>query len=183
MEVAQPERRADLLSFLFAGLQAGMLAALWMLVWLGASATWQRSSFWTAENLLASTFFGTGAIRSGFSASTLSGVAFYLLIYSTLGCLFAAGLRSRLARPQLFLAGILLAVAWYYLSFHGFWKTLNPLMALLHAERPTLLGHALYGAVLARYPKYLNSELFSEHQNSSEVSDSQVVVAEANDQR
>ena len=179
MDVAQPERRADLLSFLFAGLQAGMVAAFWMLVWLGASATWQRSSFWTAENLLASTFFGTGAIRSGFSASTFSGIALYLLIYSTLGCLFAAGMRSRLPRPQLLLSGILLAVAWYYVSFHGFWRTLNPLVAVLHAERPTLLGHVLYGAVLARYPKYLSSRPVSDSPIDGLQSDSQVVVADS----
>jgi len=179
MDLAQPERREDLLSFLFAGLQAGMMGALWMLVWLGASATWQRSSFWTAENLMASLFYGPAAIRSGFSTSTLVGIALYLLIYSMLGCCFAAGFRKRLPRPQLVLAGILLAVGWYYVSFHGFWTTLNPLVALLHAERPTLLGHVFYGAVIARYPRYLNSEPVSEQQTSDQDSDSQVVMAKS----
>ena len=179
MEVAQPDRRADLLSFLFAGLQAGMLAAMWMLAWLGVCAVWQRSSFWTAENLLASTFFGTSAIRSGFSLSTFSGIALYLFIYSALGCLFALGLRNRLARPQLLLLLVLLSVAWYYLSFHGFWKIFNPLMALLHAERPMILGHFLYGVVIARYPKYLNSRPVSDSQIDAVQPDSQVVVADS----
>jgi len=183
MEVAQPDRRADLLSFLFAGLQAGMLAAWWMLAWLGVCAVWQRSSFWTAENLLASTFFGPSAIRSGFSLSTFSGIALYLFIYSALGSLVALGLRIRLARPQLLLALILLSVAWYYLSFHGIWKIFNPLVALLHAERPMILGHALYGAVLARYPKCLHSGPASERPSSNQDSDRQVVAAESNDRR
>jgi len=179
MEVAQTERRADLLSFVFAGLQAGMLGTFWMLALVGTGASWQRSSFWTPENLLASTFYGPGAIKSGFSGSTLSGLALYLLIYSSLGCLFAAAFRSRLPRPALLLAGVLCSVAWYYLSFHGFWRILNPPVALLHAERPVILGHILYGAILARFPKYLVLAPAPETELSAQAFESEAVVAES----
>jgi hypothetical protein len=132
-----------------------MVAALWMLAWLGSSAVWQGRSFWTAENLLASTFYGGSAIRSGFSHHTMSGLALYLIIYSMLGCLVAAVLRWKLHAWPLLMVSVVVALGWYYFSFHVIWKSVSPLIPLLHAERPTILGHVIYGAVLARFPRYL----------------------------
>jgi cation transport ATPase len=143
------------LSLPLAGLQAGMIAAWWMLAWLGVSAVWQRRSFWTAENLLASVFYGGGAVHYGFFRSTIAGLALYLLIYSTLGCAFAAAARLRFSPFRLTLLAILCALAWYYISFHLIWKTLSPLIPLLYAERPTIIGHVIFGAILARYPKHV----------------------------
>jgi hypothetical protein len=140
---------------MLAGLQAGTVAVLWMLAWMGSSAVWQRRSFWTAENLLASTFYGSASVRAGFSTRTVSGLALYILVYSLLGCLLAAAVRLKLPPGRLLLASIAIAVGWYYLSFHGIWKALSPLIPLLHAERPTILGHVIYGAVVARFPRYL----------------------------
>jgi hypothetical protein len=143
------------LSLFLAGLQAGMLAVLWMLAWMGLTAVWQRRSFWTSENLLATTFYGGAAVRDGFTASTASGLALYLLVYSTLGGLFAAGIGLRPAPARLLLASIAAALGWYYLSFHYVWRAVSPLVPLLHAVRPNLVGHIIYGALVARFPKYL----------------------------
>jgi hypothetical protein len=143
------------LPVMLAGLQAGMIAALAMLAWLGLSAVWERRSFWTSENLLATTFYGGTAVRNSFSTSTLSGLALYLLIYSVLGCLFAIAAGGRLTGPKLLLAGIAAALVWYYVSFHFLWSALSPLVPLLHAVKPTIVGHILYGAALARFPQYL----------------------------
>lgn len=155
MEVSR--RKPDPLPFPvpLAGLEAGMIAALWMLAWMGSNSAWQQRSFWTAENLLASTFYGGSAVRDAFSSRTISGLALYLLVYSSLGCLFAAVFRLKLPPVRLLLASILGALAWYYVSFHLIWKAFSPLIPLLYAERPTILGHVIYGAVLARYPRYL----------------------------
>ena len=156
MEVSTAKPAMHPFSVWLAGLQAGMVAALWMLAWMGSSAVWQRRSFWTAENLLASIFYGAPAVRPGFSSSTLAGLAVYLLVYSTLGCLFAAVVRVKLAPGRLVLVSIAMALGWYYLSFHVVWKMIGPLIPLLHAERPTIIGHIIYGAVLARFPRYLS---------------------------
>ena len=155
MGVAREPRTTDTLSVCLAGLQAGMAAALFMLAWLGLAAVWRQSSFWTAENLWASTFYGASAIRSGFATSTLSGIALYLLVYSTFGGVFAAAVRGKLPSLTLVLAGVAVAAGWYYLSFHVIWHAINPLVSLLHAERPTLLGHVIFGAALAGFPRYL----------------------------
>jgi len=155
MEVSRQRSNSLPFPVSLAGLEAGMIAALWMLAWMGSNSVWQRRSFWTAENLLASTFFGGSSVRDGFSAQTLSGLALYLLVYSILGCLLASIFRLKLPPVRLLLASIVVALAWYYVSFHMIWRSLSPLIPLLHAQRPTILGHMIYGAVLARYPRYV----------------------------
>ena len=155
MTPATERRPAGVLALLLAGLQGGMLGACWMLAWLGLSASWQRRSFWTAENLMATAFYGGEAIRGEFAGRTLSGLALYLLIYSLLGAVFALALRDRLPHIRIFLLGLVFALAWYYMSFRLFFRTAIPLVALLHAVRPTIVGHLVYGTFLGRYPVYL----------------------------
>lgn len=155
MDAAAEGRPTKSLRLVFAGLQAGMLGALWMLAWMGLSYTLQRRSFWTPENLMATAFNGDAPIRTDFASSTISGLALYLLIYSLLGALFAFAVRDRLPRVRVLLWGVAFGLAWYYASFHGIWNSLIPLLARLHVERATVLGHLLYGTVLARYPVYV----------------------------
>jgi hypothetical protein len=138
-----------------AGLQAGMVGVWWMLAWMGASAVWQRRSFWTPENLMASVFYGNAAIRPGFASSTFSGLALYLLLYSLLGAGFAMAVGGRLPRPWLPLASMAFALCWYYAAFHLLAMAVSPLIVLLDPARTTILGHAIYGALLARFPVYL----------------------------
>ena len=126
-----------------------------MLAWLGISATWQRRSFWTAENLFASAFYGDNAIRGGFAFSTLSGVALYLLLYSLLGAGFATVVGNRAPPVRTMLLAILFALCWYFVSFQWLWKSLLPLVFLLHVVKATVIGHLLYGTFLGRYPEYL----------------------------
>jgi len=130
-----------------------MLGAIWMLAWMGLSSLWQRRSFWMAENLMA-TAFRRDAPLSG-AGSTFPGLALYLLMYSLLGALFALVVRNRLPRVRVLLAGMLFGLAWYWLSFQWMWKSVMPVVALLHVEQSTMLGHLVYGTVLGRYPVYL----------------------------
>jgi hypothetical protein len=155
MAAATERRSANSLSAFLAGLQAGMVGVWWMLAWMGASAVWQRRSFWTPENLMASVFYGNAAIRRGFAASTVSGLALYVLLYSLLGAGFAVVVGGRLPRPRLALLSIAFALCWYFAAFHLLAKAVSPLIVLLDTERTTFLGHALYGALLARFPVYL----------------------------
>jgi hypothetical protein len=155
MVTAMERRLAKSLPAFLAGLQAGMLGVWWMLAWMGASAVWQRESFWTPENLMARVFYGNAAIGRGFAASTVSGLALYVFLYSLLGAGFAMAAAGRLRRPRLTLASIAFALCWYYAAFHVAARAVSPPLALLDAERTTVLGHVLYGALLARFPVYL----------------------------
>jgi hypothetical protein len=157
MNAATSSRPTATVATFLAGLQAGMIAVCWMLAWLGVSAMWQRRSFWTAENLMASVFHGEGAIRRGFGASTLSGMAVYFILYSLLGAGFALAARNRLTGLGALLAAVVFALSWYYLCFHAIGKTVMPLVALLHIERATVFGHVIFGALAARFPAYLSS--------------------------
>lgn len=143
------------LAVCLAGLQSGMVGVLWMLAWMGVSSALQQRSFWTAENLFATSLYGGSAIRPGFAHTTFFGLALYLLLYSFLGALFAVTVRQRLSRNRTLLAAVLLGVGWYFVSFHWIWKSAIPLAFLLHSEQPTILGHLIYGTFLGRFPVYL----------------------------
>jgi hypothetical protein len=155
MDAATPRPQAAGIPALLAGLQSGLVGAFSMLLWLGIAAVWQQRNFWIPVNLMASVFYGPNAIRSGFAAETVSGLAVYIAIYSVLGALLALVLRDRLPRLRTFLVAVVFAVAWYYLSFRLLWKALMPYVALLHVERSTAIGHVIYGAVLGGYPAHL----------------------------
>jgi hypothetical protein len=162
MSVAQtapppvPPTPRSLLAIGLAGLQAGMLGAIWMLAWLGLSAAWQRDSFWKPENLFATAFYGNAAYQGGFVHSTFSGLSLYLLLYSLLGALFAVSVRERLRPSWTLFAAVALGIVWYYLTFRLLWRSAIPMAFLWHAETPTLLGHMLYGTFLGRFPVYLH---------------------------
>jgi hypothetical protein len=158
MDAATAPPRASAVAALLAGLQSGILGVFWMLGWLGVTASWQQRSFWTAENLMASAFYGPRAIHSGFASQTVSGLALYFLIYGLLGAGVAVVFRDRLPRSRTMLMAMVVALAWYYLTFHVLWKSVLPLVALLHVERTTAFGHVIYGFVLGLYPRYLRTK-------------------------
>jgi hypothetical protein len=155
MDASTAPRPANALEIFLAGLQAGMMGICWMLAWLGLSAMGQQRSFWTAENLMASVFYGGAAIRRGFGPSTLSGIALYLLVYSLLGAVFAVAARHRFTRLGTGLVGVLCSVGWYWLWFRLLGQSVMPLVWLLHAGNSTAFGHVIFGGMLARFPAYL----------------------------
>ena len=155
MEPATEPAPADNITIFLAGLQAGMVAAVWMLIWLGISAMWMRRSFWSPANIMATVFFGDSAIHPGFASTTPSGIALYLMVYSLLGALFALLVRQRLTGLGTLLVSILFALGWYWLWFRVLALRTMPLVWLLHTERSTEFGHLIFGALLARFGDYL----------------------------
>ena len=69
---------ANAITRFLAGLQAGMMAVIVMIAWLGVSALWQRHTFWSAPNQMATVFRGGSAIVPGFGPYTASGIAVYV---------------------------------------------------------------------------------------------------------
>jgi hypothetical protein len=155
MGAATEQVPAGGLASFFAGLQAGMVAAFWMLIWLGVSAMWMRHSFWSPANIMASALRGEAAIRPGFSSGTPSGIALYLMLYSLLGAIFAFAVRQQLTGLGTLLVSILVSLAWYWLWFRFLALRTMPLVWLLHTEKSTQFGHVIFGALLARFGDYL----------------------------
>ncbi len=150
MESRPPGRTAAFL----AGLQGGMVGILCMLAWLGVSASWLRRSFWTSEDLLATAFYGDAAVQRGFVPGSVSGAAIYILIYAALGGLFAVLFQTQERQVRVLLLSLAFSMGWYYLSFHVLYRSVLPLVYLLHAERPMVLGHLVYGTFLSRFQNY-----------------------------
>src|SRR5580700_3148510 len=154
MEDTTDARVPAAFSAMLAGLQAGMVGALWMLAWLGVGSAWLHRGFWNSENLFATVFYGGDAVRSDFGSKTLAGLALYLLLYSLLGGIFALALRGRPRSGRLMLAGILFSLGWFYISFHVLWKSAMPLVYLLYPDRSTVVGHLIFGACIGRFPAH-----------------------------
>jgi len=160
MDAAADARPIRGLDVFLAGLQAGLIGVLWMLAWLGMSSMLEHRGFWMPENLLSSVFYGNTVPSVGFSGGTLPGLALYILLYSVFGALFGLVVLSwakPIALPRLTL--LLAAVAWglagYWFTLQMLWKSLIPLAAVLHSRPGNLLGHVLYGTLIARFPAYL----------------------------
>src|SRR5689334_15491114 len=179
MEPATERRPDGSFAAVLAGLQAGMLGVFAMLAWLGVSAIWQRRSFWTAENLMASAFYGAGSVRAGFATRTISGLAVYLLLYSAVGAVFVLVVHKRIPTSRALLTSVLFSIAWYYLAFRWMFQSVLPLVALLHAERPTLIGHLVYGTFLSWYPAYLRSPKKAAEAAPTEIPDADGTAGEA----
>jgi hypothetical protein len=148
--------RFSMLQCLMAGLETGVLAVLLMLAWLGASSIWYRRSFWTTPNLLAAAFYGQTALHNRFTVHTFFGLGLYIVIYGSIGMLFALAIQNRPAGLRITCAGILCGIVWYLVAFGWIWKRLDPLLLVYTHDRPMFAGHVLYGWILGRrYPRNL----------------------------
>ena len=143
------------LATMLAGMEGGTVGVLWMLAWLGVSSLWQQRGFWTPENLMSTAFDRNATLAPAFTWATCGGAALYVLNYTALGGTFAAIVRDRVPRRRVMLLAVAFAVLWYYLSFRFLFKYALPLVALLHVEHTTVVGHLLYGTLLGRYPLYV----------------------------
>jgi hypothetical protein len=142
------------LSRFLAGLQAGMAGALVMLAWMAVSMLWARHSIWWFPNLIATTFGGDPALRSGFGRYSAAGIALHLVQYSLLGGLFALALPDRLPVTRVLLLAVIFSLGLYYVMYHFVWKHVNPLIPLYSPDRQILVAHIFYGFLLARIPAY-----------------------------
>lgn len=148
-----------LFSRFVAGLQAGMAGALVMLAWLAITMLWYRNSIWWFPNLMATTFGGDPALHPGFGKYSPAGIALHLVQFSVLGGLFAITVPQSFPYLRLLLLGVLAGLGYYFVMYDFAWKHLNSLIPLYAVDRPTLVGHLLYGLMLARAPRYLKASV------------------------
>lgn len=159
-----------------AGLQAGVTGALLMLGFLMIGSRWDQRSVWTIPNLFATTFFKNDIYRNEFVRSSWTGVALLVAIYGFLGILWGCAWRDERKR-WLTLYGALAGLAVYFLFFDFIWQHVNALIALYGPNRQLIVGHILWGMVLARSPRY--ARRIAERLRAP-VTDSSEVPAQAN---
>jgi hypothetical protein len=142
---------------LLAGLEAGIVAALFLFGWPALASAWHRRSIWTAANIMATTFYGEAALGGNFNSRTVAGLALYLVLYGIIGALFGLTLASRDASLRITLIGVPVRLGWYYLSFAILWRNINPLIPLYTQSGPIIADHTFHGGMPGRFPRYLNT--------------------------
>jgi len=138
-----------------AGVQAGVVAGVVMLVYLALDARLRDSSVWSVINLFASSFYGDPALGLGFRRTSIAGLAMHIGSSGLLGLGIAMLLSPFVARPVRFaLAGALLALGWYYGVVRWLWPLWNPL-ALRQPFPGLLFAHVIFGVAMGLYPRFL----------------------------
>jgi hypothetical protein len=125
-----------------------------MIGWWVLGESLQRRSPWIIPNLLATTFYGERAYRSGFIVPTWAGLAGTFAVYCIAGVLFAIAGRDRKGGWALLLAGVAAGLALNWLCFGIVLNHLNPLVRIYSPDRLITVSHLLYGAALASYPGF-----------------------------
>lgn len=130
------------------GLEAGVLGGFAMLGALAGASLADQDAWWRFPNLLATTFYGARALRSGAGWPTVSGIALQIVIAGAAGAVFGA-LFSRAPGAL----RIVLGLGWGALLFYAaeaLYRRIAPFIVLYQPETSALLGHLLYGLCLAR---------------------------------
>lgn len=139
-----------------AGLDAGFLGAVSIVLWFVAGSMLGGGLWFSRLNLAAAPFFGDLVFYSGPGWHTICGAALLLILYSLLGVLYAFLPASREGWLNLLTAlgyaGLvhLCASAWL-------WKNIHPFAPPYFAPLAIAPAHLLFGLSLWRYPIRLRS--------------------------
>lgn len=149
MEPRGVDRSRQRILHVLAGVHAGVLGAVGMLLWLTLSAPLRQQPWWAFPNLMASGFFGPAIFRLGFGLASWSGMALLLLMAGALGAAFALLVPASVSQFRFTLLAVAAGLAWYYATASpavNHWAPLVP----LYTPKPLLYGaHLIYGCSLA----------------------------------
>jgi hypothetical protein len=134
---------------LLAGLQAGVLGGVAMLVWTMATSPWRRQPWWAFPNLMGSGLFGEAVFRLGFGWASWNGIALLLFLAGALGAVFALLVPESVGAFRFGLLAFAAALAWYYATASPAVNRWAPLVPLYTPKAILYTGHLLYGLSLA----------------------------------
>jgi hypothetical protein len=148
-----PPRKPGILTYAFAGLEAGITGVIWMFACFFVASYWNSSGLWSVPNLFATVFYGDYAYEGDFRRSTWAGIALIVVIYGLLGLVWGCFWKDN-RKPLLSFYGAMTGLAVYFIFFHFIWTRLNPLIPLYAPARQLEVAHILWGAALARSPGF-----------------------------
>lgn len=163
MQSGNQHARLSTLYTLLAGLQAGVLGGLLMLLALSLLNLRHGRSFWNAANLFATVFYGEEALRRGFRFATLSGVAFHLVVSAAFGMAFAAATQWTENRLLLRSLAIAAALAWYFTCDLWLWQRWTPFLPMYTYRVDMIAAHLLFALLLGAHPYYRRSLVIANH--------------------
>jgi hypothetical protein len=136
-----------------AGLEAGVIGALAMLVFLFAHSMLRGQNWWSYANLLGSASYGATALWRGFGRATLAGTALQLALGGLLGVVYGVCFARTRGRMVSLLLGLSCGLIWFFLSFWLLFRVAAPLIPVYASQPATLLAHVIFGLVLSRVPQ------------------------------
>jgi hypothetical protein len=136
-----------------AGLEAGVIGGLAMLLFLCAHSALRGQVWWSYANLLGSIVYGPSALWRGLSRATLAGIAIQILISGVAGLLYGVCFARTRGRMVSLLLGLSCGVIWFFITYQLFFRGIGPLIPVYASQPATLLGHGILGLVLSRTPR------------------------------
>lgn len=141
----------------WAGIQAGVLAAIMSLGWWMLAGLPNNQSIWTLPNLMGGAFYGQRSLRAGAGLYTSAGLSLHLLL-----CVSLALLASQLLSPKTrlsfsVLGTVLGASLWFYLWDGFFWRTVFPPYALYCKQGVIFAGFLIEGLCVGLYSLFVRS--------------------------
>lgn len=157
MERENHSKRWQIFCYLLVGLETGVLGGLLVLAWFALNSMWQGQSVWAVPVWLGSTVYGNSVFRSAFQRVALTGIALQLSTAGIVGALFGLVVREAGNLPRVVLLGLLTGLGWYYVGRMTLWAMWTPAASLQASQESMFVAHLLFGAFLARYPRFLRS--------------------------
>jgi hypothetical protein len=135
---------------ILAGLDAGVIGGILVLIWLSFMARIQGDYWWAKWNVAGALFYGDRVYSMGWGRASLAGAACLLLVYALLGLLFSLLARVRGYGFNLLL-GLTIALTWYLAAELFIWSRLNPGAPRYFHAIVMLPANVLFGLALVRF--------------------------------
>jgi len=140
-----------------AGLQAGVVGAIFMILWTAIGSLWTRRSVWMIPNLYATTFYGSRAYVNGFTRGSWIGVALMVFVCGIGGVvwgLFWSLLGREERRYFLVFFGAIAGLVAYWVLFKLVFRAVSPLIPLYAPDAQIRIGYLVWGITLSRSAVY-----------------------------
>lgn len=135
---------------LLAGLESGILGALFMIAWFAFDSLIERQYWWAMLNLWGASVYHNQVFSMGFGSATLAGASTHFFLHGAAGALWSL-IAGRMSNYWLHLLYSFAAAAGcYLLLMHGFWPIVAPVVSRVTPTAPTLLAYFLFGAAISR---------------------------------
>ena len=141
------------------GIQAGVLGATAVLVFMALVDSVRGEALWTFPHLLATYFYGGRALHARPGWTTVSGVALEVFASGFGGAAFGVLFSSVHSRSRLILIGIVWGIGWLYL-LQVLARTFARLIPVYTSELALLAAHTVFGWILGQYCWTLRSTNF-----------------------
>jgi hypothetical protein len=132
-----------------AGIQAGVIGGLAMLVVMSVVSVARHNPWWAYPNLLATALYGGRALHMGPGWPTLAGISIQILTAGIAGLIFGVLSAPVTGGFRMLLLGVIWGLAWFYLT-DGFYRATARLIPLYAPEAALLAAHTVFGLILGR---------------------------------